>query len=119
MTGSGRTKEAYFRGRKLVGTDIALPDSHEGVVMQHVTETRSLHNGVDTTDLDKEDENEESNATHGLQILSRFEGIVVWDQDPPKADSEDPYARSLDEWLKTANQVRVMKTLASCYWYNA
>uniref|UniRef100_A0A1Y1NLU1 Uncharacterized protein n=1 Tax=Photinus pyralis TaxID=7054 RepID=A0A1Y1NLU1_PHOPY len=104
-TTKGPAKESYFRGKKLKGTKFSLPEEYEGLVLQPIPEDRTMSKGRNSAAPPKDKETGESTTTCSLQILSRFQGIIVWRQDHSGSDSPDLYTRSLDEWLKTANKI--------------
>ena len=100
----GPAKESYFRGKKLKGMKFSLPEEYQGLVLQPTPEDQTMSKGINSAVPPKNKEAEESTKSCSLQILSRFQGIIVWRQDHSGSDSPDLYTRSLDEWLKTANK---------------
>lgn len=110
-TSASSSKEAFFRGRKLKGTEVALPDHYEGLVLQRVATISAPAKGTDMTATELEDEGEKSTVEETLRVLSRFEEVVVWAQDCSGDDTSDTYTRSLDEWLRTASKVSMTEPI--------
>ncbi|OAQ62233.2 ribonuclease H2 non-catalytic subunit [Pochonia chlamydosporia 170] len=115
------TRKAYFRGRKLQGRAVTLPDQYEGVVLQQALGNKTSHNVV-VAKPQNPDGPEKPIAIQQLQTLSRFDEIIVWSQDSPENCSSDPYMRVLDEWLVSANSlmvVRSMRTRSLAHWQHS
>ncbi|MCJ1239620.1 3'-5' exonuclease [Varicellaria rhodocarpa] len=102
-------KIAYFRGRKLVGKQVALPEGYRGAVVRKsdrtiqppVHETASIpitHADVDK--LDGEDEQREE-PIRILEEEASFEEVIIWGHESlPAAD--DVHVRGMDEWVSWA-----------------
>lgn len=99
------TKVAYFRGRKLYGKAVKLPEGYRGVVVQQgdVNIPAIQQPEVEVTDL--ENEGEEPVPTGTLETKAEFEEMVVWGHETVADAASDPYARSMEEWLTVADQV--------------
>lgn len=110
-TFSSPSKEAFFRGRKLKGREVALPKQYEGVVLQRATTNPTQTKGTDVAATERDDECENSTVGEAFQVLSRFDEVVVWAQDCSGGDTSDLYTRSLDEWLRTASKVSMTEPI--------
>ncbi|KAF2813033.1 ribonuclease H1 small subunit [Mytilinidion resinicola] len=101
-TESGETT-AFFRGRKLKGRSVKIPEGYKGVVLD-ITDKAApqpkkeqvKENADDEGDNDDDDEPAEVNA---VEELASFEEIVVWGHEAIPADTEDPYAKGVQEWI--------------------
>lgn len=82
-----RVEEAFFRGRKLQGATVALPDGHRGYVLEKKS------GGKDMQSLDGEVSNFVSRA--------EFQNITYWNHDTMPS-AEDPLPRCF-HWLTIAN----------------
>lgn len=93
---AGGLKTAYFRGRKLHGRTVSLPDTYRGVVAQ-----KSV---VDPTVAGPGDED----SLGCMEVRAEFDEIVVWGHEALAEAEADPYVRSVHEWLTLAEQVLLL-----------
>jgi len=98
------TQHAYFRGRHLHGTPLALPENYTGAVM-HGTEkvlpqshTSKEQNEVDEEDMEKEGDVE----VKIMEQVGSFDEVLVWGHGGKVDQSQDVYARGLGEWIEWA-----------------
>uniref|UniRef100_A0ACD5Z9R6 Uncharacterized protein n=1 Tax=Avena sativa TaxID=4498 RepID=A0ACD5Z9R6_AVESA len=82
-----RVEEAFFRGRKLQGATVALPDGYRGYVLE------KKNGEKDTKGMDGEVSNFVSRA--------EFQNITYWNHDTMPS-AEDPLSRCF-HWLTIAN----------------
>ncbi|KAF4337678.1 ribonuclease H2 subunit C [Fusarium beomiforme] len=102
------TKLAFFRGRKLQGKVVKLPEQCRGVVVERVPEKDPKSaNGEAVEDLDAEQEQEPIGS---MQITSEFDEMVFWGHETVADASADPYIRSMEEWLQTADRIHSYST---------
>jgi ribonuclease H2 subunit C len=95
------TKLAYFRGRKLQGKVVKLPEDYRGIVVERVPEQdpkTAVEEPVE--DLDAEQE-----QIGSMQVTAEFDEMVVWGHEAVADASADPYVRSMEEWLQVADKV--------------
>ncbi|KAK1971026.1 ribonuclease H1/H2 small subunit [Colletotrichum sublineola] len=93
---------AYFRGRKLHGTTVKLPEQYRGVVMEKSDK-------VETQQLEDEGEGE---AAEGdlvelgtMDVKAEFDKMVIWGHESSAESASDPYVRSIEEWLTVAESI--------------
>ena len=92
---------AYFRGRKLHGKTVALPQQYRGVVVERkANEPQNPTEGV-------EDRDEQTVEIGTMKVTAGFDEIVVWGHEEVASAEADPYIRSIEEWLQIAEQVCV------------
>ncbi|KAK4661014.1 hypothetical protein QC762_124030 [Podospora pseudocomata] len=92
-TSSTGIKEAYFRGRKLRGKPVALPEGYKGVVA--ISSLPDQNGKADVIDLEKN--------SHGrLEVQAEFDEVVVWGHESLADAAADGYVRSLEEWVGVA-----------------
>ncbi|KAK3687239.1 ribonuclease H2 non-catalytic subunit-domain-containing protein [Podospora appendiculata] len=89
------TSTAYFRGRKLCGKTVKLPDGYRGVVAAKADD--------DSTRRDPEDD--EKPETGSLQVEAEFDDMVIWNHEVAPDVAADPYVRGMEEWLALADQI--------------
>ncbi|KAF4584229.1 ribonuclease H2 subunit C [Ophiocordyceps camponoti-floridani] len=95
---------AYFRGRKLHGRAVAVPDRYEGVVVRREAGDRKRKH----SQLCGEDEDDGAVAaepeTETLRVTARFDEVLVWAHEATM-DSTDEYVRGVEEWLQVADKI--------------
>ncbi|KAF2208989.1 hypothetical protein CERZMDRAFT_100976 [Cercospora zeae-maydis SCOH1-5] len=102
---SSATQTAHFRGRKLVGKTIALPNTYTGIVAQKTT--RQLSQPIrpppstSTNDVENEDEEQQSlpPETFILEPHAEFNSITIWSHESIPSNEEDCYIKGVEEWI--------------------
>ncbi|KAK8211820.1 ribonuclease H2, subunit C [Phyllosticta capitalensis] len=89
---------AFFRGRKLKGKELKLPDGYRGALLS--TTNRALPKDT-VQDGEEEDEDEEAEI-RVIEEVGQFDRVVVWGHESVPDEVEDPYSRGLTEWLSFA-----------------
>lgn len=88
---------AYFRGRKLQGREVKLPEGYAGVVLApKATKDEKMYNNDSDEDRIEEAISEE---------LAHFDDLMVWDHGALPDESSDPYLRGVEEWISFAETV--------------
>lgn len=96
---------AYFRGRKLHGKALRVPEGYRGVVVDKTDPPKPQPPRPDETevvDLDAEDEM----PLGALDTKAEFDEVVIWGHESMADTSSDPYVRGVEEWMKVAEKVR-------------
>lgn len=96
---------AYFRGRKLHGKALKVPEGYRGVVVDKAEppEPRAPRpDEPEVVDLDAEDDM----PLGALDTKAEFDEIVIWGHESTADTSSDPYVRGVEEWMKVAEKVR-------------
>ncbi|GBF65098.1 ribonuclease H2 subunit C [Trichophyton mentagrophytes] len=93
---------AYFRGRKLRGRSVPVPDGYHGVVVTKLPEVETVCKRV----VGHENEDEEDNEEPLLQLetVGRFPAFTVWEHEKLPTD-DDLYVRSMEEWVSFAHSI--------------
>ncbi|WYZ45094.1 hypothetical protein EsH8_VIII_000410 [Colletotrichum jinshuiense] len=91
---------AYFRGRKLHGTTVKLPEQYRGVVMEKSDKFEIQRS-------EGEEEQEEGNLVElgTMEVKADFDEMVIWGHESSADAATDPYVRSIEEWLTVAEQI--------------
>ncbi|CAD0039483.1 unnamed protein product [Aureobasidium pullulans] len=105
----GQTNTAYFRGRKLHGKTVNLPEGYRGAILQK-TNTILPPTITPSTSTSLEDEEDASSSsstpeTKILQEVATFDKIVVWGHEVQPDGQEDVYVRGVSEWIGLATAV--------------
>lgn len=104
------TRIAYFRGRKLQGRTVTIPDHCRGVVVER--EPRDQGEGPSARQEQDEDAN--GKELGALQVTDRFEKLVMWSHGASANSAPDPYLRGICEWLQVAPKVSILDR-KQCY----
>ncbi|KAK5658220.1 hypothetical protein OQA88_2195 [Cercophora sp. LCS_1] len=94
------SRAAYFRGRKLQGKALKLPEGYRGVVAAPI-KPEPKEEDADVVDLTNDGRSEQGN----LNVQAEFDEVVVWDHETTSDASADPYVRGMEEWLSLAEQI--------------
>lgn len=103
--GENDTTTAYFRGRKLHGKTVALPEGYRGVAaVTSSAEEQQSRRPEDDVDVDVIDVDVQM-PQGTLHVQAEFDDLVVWGHDATADAAADPYVRGVEEWLQLAEQV--------------
>lgn len=94
---------AYFRGRKLQGKTIKLPDGYRGALLEREEKTERKEAPMEVINVDDDEEEVE---TEKMRTVGEFEEFVIWGHETVSDTAEDPYVRGIEEWLQLSEQVR-------------
>jgi ribonuclease H2 subunit C len=89
---------AYFRGRKLKGKTVTLPEEYRGVVVERKADEKQ-------EPPIPEDAEEQPVEIGAMQVTAGFDEMVVWGHENVASAEADPYIRSVEEWLQVAEKV--------------
>ncbi|KIW21084.1 hypothetical protein PV08_01663 [Exophiala spinifera] len=106
-----QTKTAYFRGRRLRGRVIAIPQGYHGVVARSTDrylpqppKPRPTYTAVDE-DIEIEDEEEEPpEPVKVLEEVTTFDDVIVWGHDQVPSQ-DDAFVKGLEEWISFAEAI--------------
>jgi ribonuclease H2 subunit C len=104
---------AYFRGRKLHGKALRVPEGYRGVVVNKTEPPQPQAARADepeVVDLDAEGQL----PLGTLEIKAEFGEIVIWGHESLADPCSDPYARGVEEWVKVAEKVREWNGKGEC-----
>ncbi|RDI76902.1 hypothetical protein Vi05172_g13115 [Venturia inaequalis] len=87
---------AYFRGRKLEGKSIKLPEGYRGAVLKTTDKVVPVE-----TSQDAEEDEDMSEETREVEQLASFDEVMVWGHEAMPA-SDDAYSKGLGEWVSFA-----------------
>lgn len=100
------SKSAHFRGRKLAGKTVKLPEQCRGVVVEKREEKAAEPQVTDEyADADPEAQSESFGT---IQVTAEFDEMVVWGHEMMADAASDPYVRSMEEWLQVSDKVRAI-----------
>ncbi|KAI7500475.1 hypothetical protein KC367_g3595 [Hortaea werneckii] len=123
--GTKKLQTAHFRGRKLQGRRIRLPEGYIGKILQKTDEeeevdqhsTRPQREGQ-TPDVpagSADDADEDGNMSRGaapvkmLETKGTFDSLTIWGHDHAPLDGEeDEFARGIGEWIGFAEAIHTV-----------
>ncbi|KAI1383655.1 ribonuclease H1 small subunit [Hypoxylon trugodes] len=105
--GEEQTKTAYIRGRKLHGKSVKLPEGYYGSVVEKSAPKKPEEPRREDLDEDVEiqEEPEDQLEVGGMQGKATFDEFTIWGHEALANASEDPYLRSMEEWISFAEQI--------------
>ena len=102
------TKTAYFRGRKLQGRAVKLPEGYRGVVAERLEPKDQTHqqqpqqdDSPEVIDVDADDQVDIGT----IETKAEFDELVVWDHEATTDTGAELYSRGVEEWLEVAENV--------------
>ena len=95
--------ESYFRGRKLKGQEVDLPQGYRGVIVKEAGKETCLQS-YDKEDFDGEEGEEEQEEATLLKEVGSFEKIVVWNHES-MVNGDDAFVKGVSEWIDFAEAV--------------
>ncbi|KAL9107736.1 MAG: hypothetical protein Q9187_008388 [Circinaria calcarea] len=106
-------KTAYFRGRKLIGKDVPVPEGYKGVVVQtsdRTIPTRSLdptsneNSPGNTIDEPTDVDGDEDEPVKVLEQVATFEELVVWGHEV-MPEEDETFVKGVGEWIAWAEAI--------------
>lgn len=94
--------EAYFRGRKLRGQEIGVPQGYRGIVVEEAGRETTASQNTEKGDLEGE-EGEQKEVTI-LHELGSFDKLLIWNHES-MVEGDDPFVKGLSEWIGFAEAV--------------
>ncbi|KAK2746068.1 hypothetical protein FQN57_003408 [Myotisia sp. PD_48] len=96
---------AYFRGRKLRGRRVPLPDGYQGVLVTQPDKNAEPANSENSNGQEEQngaDESTKQACVTMLETKGTFSDVVVWEHEKvPEAD--DAFVKGLSEWIEFAH----------------
>lgn len=103
------SKEAYFRGRRLKGKTLPLPQGYRGLVLERKTDElkKEAHQPCDGegADDDNNDDVVAMETVGKMQAMGEFDEMVIWSHESMASAAADPYVRSIEEWLQVSEKI--------------
>ncbi len=97
---------AYFRGRKLCGQTVRLPEGYRGAVVERHEPKMGKSGQQDEPEPEVIDVDAEDQVDMGtIESKAEFDEFVVWGHETMADAGTDHYVRSVQEWLTLADQV--------------
>lgn len=108
----GLLATSYFRGRKLRGRRVAVPEGYEGMVLKKTDRTMVLPTDIAAEEDDAVEDGDadeaREEAAEELQIADRvatFKHITIWNHETLPDRDEDVHIKGLTEWISFAEAV--------------
>lgn len=99
-TETDNTKTAHFRGRRLRGEVVKLPENYQGLVLKATDQT--IIEPVPPAEEDEEPELPE--PVKIVEVVSTFEEVTIWGHDQVPA-SDDTFVKGVEEWISFAEAI--------------
>ncbi|KAK0701636.1 ribonuclease H2 non-catalytic subunit-domain-containing protein [Lasiosphaeria miniovina] len=114
--GEDGTSTAYFRGRKLVGKKVVLPEGYRGLVAVARDGVQKEATESDVDDMERDDgltATPGKTKTSSLLVQAEFDDMVVWSHEANVDGAADPYVKGVEEWLTLVDQIHSFPALTS------
>jgi hypothetical protein len=98
------TNVVYFRGRKLQGKAVALPEKYRGVMLEREAKPENRPISEESMEVVTIEDNDEIER-QTFRTTAEFDEVMVWGHETIADATGDPYVRSVEEWLTVADQV--------------
>jgi ribonuclease H2 subunit C len=96
---------AYFRGRRLLGRSIAIPEGYNGSVLRITKDVLQKPGPPVICGEEDDHEEEEEITTYVAEEQSKFDKIIVWGHEVVADEAEDQYIRGVEEWIGFAESI--------------
>ncbi|KAF3901511.1 hypothetical protein ABW20_dc0108153 [Dactylellina cionopaga] len=108
------THTSYFRGRKLIGTKLVVPDGYEGRVLDGPPSNPPLTSGQQKETLyqddEQDDDDDEIKEAAQWTTASSFSEIMVWGHEIAVNETQDGVVKGIEEWMGMSSIVRLLLT---------
>ncbi|KAF2459182.1 ribonuclease H2, subunit C [Lineolata rhizophorae] len=107
----GMTATSYFRGRKLRGRRVNVPDGYRGAVLMSTdrfvpaSQDASAVPAPDFMDTDGHGANEEEKPPEvkAAEEVASFREMIIWEHGRVPDERGDPYLKAMHEWMALAS----------------
>ena len=98
--------EVTFRGRRLLGRRVPVPDGYAGHIIALTPEVGQCEVGLN---VDAGVEVEERPPRNQLVALAQFDELLVWGHEQVPEEGNDSVVKSLREWVAFAGRVNLVE----------
>ncbi|KAG0123826.1 ribonuclease H2, subunit C [Tuber indicum] len=99
------TKVAHFRGRKLVGKPVSLPEGYSGHILAVTDEAPKGAIEKSKRNRPMEEEGEEKREVKVFKGLANFDDVVVWGHDIAPEEGGEYVVKGMNEWVGLASKI--------------
>ncbi|KAI0417875.1 ribonuclease H2, subunit C [Xylaria grammica] len=98
---------AYFRGRKLHGKSMKLPEGYHGVVVEKTDAKPQTPTQQEPSDEDVEiiENPEDQLEVDVMRGKATFDEFTIWGHESTNDSSEDAYVRGMEEWIAFSEEI--------------
>ncbi|KAJ2905449.1 hypothetical protein MKZ38_005325 [Zalerion maritima] len=96
--GKDNERVGYFRGRKLHGKSVKLPEGYKGVVVEGSTGVDADTDGDETKNQNTTDE--DPTLIGAVAVAGHFDEVVVWGHEATADTASDPFVRGMNISMK-------------------
>ena len=95
---------AYFRGRKLRGQEIDVPQGYRGVIVKEAGKEKTAFQTPEKECLEGEEGEEEQEGIIVLDEVGSFKKVIIWNHESV-VHGDDAFMKGLSEWIGFAEAV--------------
>ncbi|KAI0200223.1 ribonuclease H2, subunit C [Astrocystis sublimbata] len=96
---------AYFRGRKLQGKAVKLPDGYYGAVLEKTDAKPEARPETTDEDIEVMEDPEDQLDVGAMKGKAAFDELMIWGHESTSDSTADPYVRGMEEWIAFAEEV--------------
>ena len=98
---------AYFRGRKLRGQEIDVPQGYKGVIVKDSGKEEVASQDTENQCLEREAGEGEQEEVTVLDQVGSFENVIIWNHES-MVHGNDAFVKGLVEWIGFAEAVSLV-----------
>ncbi|KAI1322919.1 ribonuclease H1 small subunit [Xylariaceae sp. FL0255] len=98
-------RTAYFRGRKLRGKHVKLPEGYYGSVVEKGDPKPETSHKEMTEDVEVIENPADQLEVGIMNGKATFDELIVWGHESINDSSADPYIRGMEEWVTFSSEV--------------
>lgn len=100
-----RNSEAYFRGRKLKGRSLKVPEGYKGIIIKEAAKEDDGAEDARRQNQEGEGDNEEDEEKDTeLHEIGSFDEVMLWGHES-MVEEDDAFSKGMGEWIGFAEAV--------------
>ncbi|OMP86170.1 hypothetical protein BK809_0003339 [Diplodia seriata] len=96
---------AYFRGRKLCGRKLQLPDGYRGALLNNTNRLLPQTDAAGGAEAEEGEDGQQHIELRLMEEVGEFDEVVVWGHEVAPDETEDAYSKGINEWISFAESV--------------
>ena len=99
--------EAYFRGRRLRGQELEVPQGYRGVIVKEAGKEKAGPHNIEQGEVEGEEWEEREEEQEEITLLNEvgsFDKLLIWNHESV-VEGDDAFVKGLCEWMSLAEAV--------------
>ncbi|KAF2395654.1 hypothetical protein EJ06DRAFT_525275 [Trichodelitschia bisporula] len=93
---------AHFRGRRLRGREVKVPEGYTGIVVEETDKTLPQEHQSHEDDEEDDEDSTPLSETHILEEVGKFDSVTMWGHEGAPDPNSDGITRAMTEWVHFA-----------------